>query len=44
MKFVLTDVEEGNVDKERMLIYFSSLYEVLKNHEAKNPYSVMPQV
>ncbi|XP_046860987.1 spectrin beta chain, erythrocytic-like isoform X2 [Xenia sp. Carnegie-2017] len=25
------DVEEGNVDKERMLIYFSSLYEVLRN-------------
>ncbi|XP_046861153.1 cortexillin-1-like isoform X2 [Xenia sp. Carnegie-2017] len=38
-----SDVEEGNVDKERMLIYFSSLYEVLRNHEAKNPYSVMPQ-
>ncbi|XP_046860988.1 alpha-actinin-like protein 1 isoform X1 [Xenia sp. Carnegie-2017] len=31
------DVKEGEVDKERMLIYFSSLYEVLRNHEVKKP-------
>ncbi|XP_046860993.1 spectrin beta chain, erythrocytic-like [Xenia sp. Carnegie-2017] len=29
------DVEKDKIDKERMLIYFSSLYEVLRNHEVK---------
>ncbi|XP_046860991.1 spectrin beta chain, erythrocytic-like isoform X2 [Xenia sp. Carnegie-2017] len=38
-----SDVEKDEVDKERMLIYFSSLYEVLKNHEVKKPL-LMPEI
>jgi hypothetical protein len=33
MYSLLSDVEQGNVDKKAMLMYLSALYEVLRNLE-----------